>query len=113
MKELSDFLLASKTNTILEALPRVTHGDKPEPEKLPDEALMLSKEEIISRIDKEMIDRKQLILIGTGRFGIPNSRLQKLSREDLTRVLLSAIEHEQSIEILSDQARIGGEKRES
>ena len=113
LKELSDYLLASNASTVLNALPKADHGKEPEPEEFFDEASTLSKEEIISRLENDTTDRKQLVIIGAVRFGIPNSRLQKLSREDLTRALLSAIEHEQSIEILSDEAKIGGQKRES
>ncbi len=147
LRELADFLITSKANSVSDALsiirnsvtaepeipsdeatlwtrketakslsqalPNISSSAATEPELSSDEAALLTKEEILNRIGSEITSRKQLALIGSVRFGIHDSRLQKLNREDLIRALLSAIEHERSIEILSDQARIGGERRKS
>lgn len=110
---LSSFLIQSRAELITDALPKM-QSDKAKKTDLPEgDIASWTKEDVVSHIETPTTTRQQLISIGKARFGIPSSRLQKLSREEILRALFAVIEHEQSIEILSDQAKIGGENRNS
>jgi len=110
---LSNFLISSRAKSIADALPRM-QSDKAKKIDFPESDIASwTKEDVISHIENQTTTRQQLISIGKARFGIPSSRLQKLSREEIMRALFAVIGHEQSIEILSDQAKIGGENRNS
>lgn len=114
LQELGAFLTASKAKTVEEALTvaeRQAHLELPvEPQPLYQDIALT---EITSLLEREFITRDELIILGAKRFGIPESKLKQLSRETILKTIRSALEHEESIEILSDEASKGGQKRTS
>lgn len=115
LQEISDFLTPLGNKTIEQALT----GSKPETEK-PDEVALnkplsydISLKEISGLLENKDITRAELVQLGAKRFGIAESKLNKLSRESAVKTIRAALEHEQSIEILSNEASKGGQSRTS
>lgn len=81
--------------------------------KLPENLYLLSEqlvEEIINNVD---FQKSQLVVLGAQRFGIPRSKLDRLSKEEVIESIRSALNHERSIGVISQEARRSGEKRTS
>lgn len=67
------------------------------------DSLTLEKaREIIARSD---LRKSDLVIVGTERFGIAKSRLDRMPREEIIKTILSAIQHEESLMIISKEAR--------
>ena len=114
LTDLANFLLKSRDCSVKEALenPKVNKTSASyEIQSLSFDDL--SYDETIKIIVKESSTKEQLSTLGEIRFGISKSSLKKLSKEDLKRELLSALEHEKSIEIISEGARNDGANRRS
>jgi TPP-dependent 2-oxoacid decarboxylase len=114
LHELAMFLTASKAKTVDQAL----QGTEKQVElDLPVELETLDQDSTLAEIsmflERKEITMAQLVKLGKLRFGIPESKLKKLSREAVVKTIRSALEHEQSIEILSDEASKGGRNRTS
>ena len=58
--------------------------------------------EILARSDFTKTD---LITVGTVRFGIAKSRMIRVSREEIISMISSTIQHEESLAIISEEAR--------
>ncbi len=67
-------------------------------------------EEILNNSDYQKF---QLIELGAQRFGISRSKLERLNKEAVIESIRSALNHERSIEVISQEARRSGEKRSS
>jgi hypothetical protein len=114
LQELSTFLAASNAKTVelaLTGIQQQTEMDLPLEPRPHDQDISL--EEIPKLLERDNTTRAELVLLGGKRFGIPESKLKKLSREAVVKTIRAALEHEQSIEILSDEASKGGRNRTS
>jgi len=59
------------------------------------------------------LPKAQLIILGTDRFGIARSRMEKLPREEIVKLITAAAQHEESLSLISEEARKGGQTRSS
>lgn len=114
LEELASFLMNTKEQTVREA---ISHHQK-EIELSPDENptrdnAILTLSEVAEILGAPEVTRVTLIAVGSERFGIPTSKMTKLSKEDIVKAIRLALEHEQSIEILADEASRGGKSRTS
>lgn len=114
LTKVADYLIETKAGSIEEALAAPTQKALPQfnQEEEPDPSGW-THAEIHERLSDARTTKKTLVSIGHSRLGIPISRLQKMGRDELLRTLMAAVEHEESIEILSNQAELGGTKRTS
>ena len=113
LEELSAFLIESKAKSIGEALAATEHSFSDKLEVgIPDPATW-DITEIREYLKNEHMTKKALISIGFNRLGIPVSRMEKMGQVELLKTLTAAVDHEESIEILSNQAGSGGIKRTS
>ncbi len=114
LQELGAFLIASKAETVKQAL---TTTERKSDLELPVDPQQLDQDitisEIISLLERDNATKVDLVRLGENRFGIPESKLKKLSRESLIKTIRAALDHERSIKILSDEASKDGQKRTS
>ncbi|MGR9310712.1 hypothetical protein ACU8MX_14925 [Rhizobium leguminosarum] len=73
----------------------------------------LSLEDIRRYLNQSTVQKGELVTIGTERFGIAKSRLERLPREEVVAALRAALEHEESLNIISEEAKRGGHLRSS
>jgi hypothetical protein len=73
----------------------------------------LSKETVKELVSSTELTKGQLIQIGIERFGISRSRLQRENIENINEAIMSALDHEKSLEVISKSARQFGTSRES
>ena len=73
----------------------------------------LTSDQIRSRLAKKALTKQELVAVGDQRFGIPKAGLEKQSRDALIETITAALDHEESIKILSEQAKRGGRSRSS
>ena len=78
------------------------------PENLPDLPLAAVKELITQDFTKS-----HLIEIAHARFGIPKGGLGRKSKKKVIATIQSALDNEESLQIISEQARLSGTKRSS
>ena len=64
-------------------------------------------------LQDEEVSKPLLLILAVERLGMARSRLERMPREDIVRALEAAIQHEESLSIISEEARRGGEKRAS
>lgn len=57
--------------------------------------------------------KAQLMELGTRRFGIARARLTRLSRPRVVEIIRAAMDHERSLQVISEEARRGGVARSS
>jgi len=58
--------------------------------------------EILARPD---LTKSDLATVGSERFGIAKSRMDRIPREEIVKTITSAMEHEESLSIISEEAR--------
>ncbi|MBY3499339.1 MULTISPECIES: hypothetical protein [Rhizobiaceae] len=73
----------------------------------------LSLQDVKGYVDRSTTPKGELISIGVERFGIAKSRLDRLPREEVIAALRAALEHEESLNIISEEAKRGGQLRSS
>jgi septum formation topological specificity factor MinE len=73
----------------------------------------LELEQVKSLLDSADTSKAFLLILAVERLGMARSRLEKMPREEIVRVLQAAVQHEESLSIISEEARRGGEKRAS
>lgn len=57
---------------------------------------------LLSRAD---LTKSDLVMVGSERFGIAKSRMDRIPREEIVSAISSAIQHEESLSIISEEAR--------
>ncbi len=80
---------------------------------LPEDLESLKLDDMESIINDPNLTKSQLVALGTSRLGIAKSKLDRLSRREIIESINAAINHERSLNIISDQARRTGENRSS
>lgn len=80
-----------------------------------DEALLREMEAGAVRkfLADEAHTKADLIQLGGVRFGIARSRLQRMQRVEIIEVISAALKHEESLGIISSEAKRGGGDRSS
>ena len=78
---------------------------------LPPNLDSLSQPDIEKVLDDDRFTKSQIIEVGTRRFGIPKSKLARSCRQDAVESVRAALDHEKSLELISAEARRGGESR--
>jgi len=57
--------------------------------------------------------KEELVILGFERFGISKSKLERLSKKEITEGIWAALHHEESLSIISEEAQRGGKGRSS
>ena len=78
---------------------------------LPPNLDSLSQPDIEKVLDDDRFTKSQIIEVGTRRFGIPKSKLARSCKQDAVESVRAALDHEKSLELISAEARRGGESR--
>jgi hypothetical protein len=78
-----------------------------------DELRRLTDSEIRRFIEDESKTKNDLLLLAAERFSIPVSQFRRLKSSEIRQSILSALLHESSIEILSEEAKREGNARSS
>ena len=78
---------------------------------LPSNLESVGKEYIERILGDENYTKGQVAELGFKRFGISRSTLKQLRKEDAVRSVRSALEHERSLDVISQQARKSGKDR--
>lgn len=112
LTELASKLIAEKFSPVEKAAQKFMDHGGFEPEDDIDFSV-LSIDEVRNALTNEALTRGHLIILGTERFGIARSRLEKLSREEIVRIVSAANHHEESLGIISEEARRGGQSKSS
>ncbi|MEA3036493.1 MAG: hypothetical protein QOH04_2265 [Sphingomonadales bacterium] len=73
----------------------------------------LQLEQVKSLLDDPETSKTFLLILAVERLGMARSRLEKMPREEIVRALQAVVQHEESLTIISEEARRGGEKRAS
>lgn len=102
--EIAEILIAAKAAPASKALEGFTTQDKFNfEEELDFKTMPLEKvREIIARHD---LTKSDLEIVGSERFGIAKSRMKRVSRDEIVNMITSAIQHEESLDIISKEAQ--------
>ena len=102
--EISAVLIAGKASparTVLES--HLAQKNFEFEEDLDLSALPLDRvRDVLGRSD---LTKADLTIIGTERFGIAKSRMDRISRDEIIKVIMSAVQHEESLAIISEEAQ--------
>jgi len=114
LQELAMFLIDSKEHSVRKIFAPLSKQTALDVDQRPVKSYVaLSLLEVSELLSSTKITRTELVRLGFDRFGISGSKTIKLSKEAILSTIRSAMEHEQSIEILSDEAKRGGRSRRS
>ena len=114
LSEISDFLIEAKAVSVMEAITGCTPSEQMQLElEVATDPSAWDHDKILQQLSDTETPKKVLLSIGKDRLGMPTARLQKMGREELVKTLIAAVEHEESIEIISKEAMAGGAKRTS
>jgi len=73
----------------------------------------LTADQITSRLERFETSKSELIRIARERFSIASSRLNKMPRKLVIETILDALKHEQSLEIIENEAERDARLRSS
>ena len=107
LKDLEDVLLGGFV---------VERGQKNAPQakiQLPSNLKDLTIDEVNIILEYDGYTKTQLIELGVMRFGISHSKLASLNKSDVIESVRAALEHENSLGVISQEARRGGNERSS
>lgn len=71
----------------------------------------ISRADIENVLSNSRYNKKQLIELGVVRFGIPKSKLTGLKRTDVIESIHAALDHETSLDVISEEAQRRGTER--
>lgn len=80
---------------------------------LPGNLKTLSEQDVEKILKDESHTKLQLVELGVQRFGISQSRLMRLAKNEVFESVRAALNHEKSLGVISQEARRGGEERSS
>ena len=83
-------------------------GNKPE---LPTGLETVSQEAIEKILADENYTKQQVVELGVRRFGISKSKLNRLRKKDVQELVRASLEHEKTLDVISEEARKGGKSR--
>lgn len=100
---------------LVELLASLTAGEAPAQRKplveLPPDLTMLPESEVERVLDESRYLKSQLAELGFQRFGIPRSRLCRLTKRAAVEAIRGALEHERSLAAIGQQARMAAKRR--
>lgn len=104
LHEIADILIAAKAVPAPKALGEFTAQNKFDFEEEADfQAMSLEKvREVLERTD---LTKSDLATVGTERFGIAKSRMDRVPRDEIIKMISSALQHEESLAIISKEAQ--------
>ena len=70
----------------------------------------MSQEDVQAILDQEYFTKKQLVELGSERFGISRGKLIRLRKKDALESIRGALEHEKSLDVISIEARRAGKR---
>jgi len=95
----------------------VSRTRKPSPRDakatLPPDLRALSEQGVNGILEDRSYTKLQLVELGIQRFGISQSRLLRLTKDEVCESIRAALNHERSLGVISQEARRGGDKRSS
>lgn len=111
LKPYSNSPLADLADKVAKVRTSGTRNRKTRRTELPADLNSLSANSVERILASPRYTKLQVIEVGSQRFGISRSRLMRLGREQVIEAVRAALEHEQSIQVISEEARRQGEKR--
>ena len=79
--------------------------------ELPSDLASVALETVTGILGNSDVQKKQLIELAGRRFGIPGSRLSRVSREEAVAAIEAAVEHELSLAAIGRNAQLAGQRR--
>ncbi|WP_146756709.1 hypothetical protein [Brevundimonas vesicularis] len=79
-------------------------GSAPDERQPAFNATDFSRDQVFSFIHDEKTAKSDLILLAKQRFSIPSSRLNKMPRRQIVETIVEAMQHEQSLIIIAEEA---------
>ena len=73
----------------------------------------ISHSDIQNILEDENYSKSQLVELAVARFTIPPSQLSRLNRSSVLESIRIAVDHERSLDVISQEARRGGANRSS
>ena len=73
----------------------------------------LTLEEVKKLLSETVLTKTELIDLGAARFAIPRAGLQRQNRDQVSDAIWAAVQHEESIDIISREAQRGDQERSS
>lgn len=73
----------------------------------------LTIKEVKRLLSETAISKSKLIDLGAERFAIPRAGLKRINRDQVLDTVLAAVQHEESLDIISREAQRGGQDRSS
>ena len=101
MSELDEIIKQTKR-------PSSVRPSNPPKTPLPNNLESIGRDEIQRMLAEGDYSKLQIAQIGARRFGMSRSKLVRLRKQEAEREILAAIEHEKSLEVISQEARHGG-----
>ncbi|WP_404380489.1 hypothetical protein [Caenispirillum salinarum] len=109
LSDLAEALIKSGHVDPAHAIKGVRERNFPAP--APSDYTKLSRNAVHDLIRQGQPLKKELVELGAQRFGIARSRLARLPREEIIQAISSAADHEESLEVLSEEAKRSGAQR--
>ena len=107
----ADLSIAEFADLVRTTSDRSRNSPRKEKATLPPNLESLSGPEIEKILDDDEFTKSQIAEVGTARFGISRSSLKRSSRQDALESIRAALDHEKSLEFISEEARRSGENR--
>ena len=99
--------------TLTEAVADLDVSSKRRPSLDASRLKVLKLEEVKEILSDKAITKADLIDLGAERFAISRSRLMRLNKSQASEAIWSALRHEESLGIISQEAQRGGKERSS
>ena len=80
---------------------------------LPANINTISHSDIQNILEDENYTKNQLVELAVARFNIPPSQLNRLNRSGVLESIRTAVDHEKSLDVISQEAQRGGASRSS
>jgi hypothetical protein len=112
LMSLGKALMETKSPSLERVIHDIAHGEQGILREFPAFS-SLTLEDVRGYLDSPTTAKGELVIIGADRFGIARSRLEKLPREEVVNTLRAALQHEESLNIISEEAKRGGQLRSS
>ena len=78
---------------------------------LPIDLERISQPDLEKILDDDAYTKEQIIEVGVQRYGISRSKLQRLRKDDARESVRAAMDHEKSLDVISDEALKGAKAR--
>ena len=107
----ADLSVAEFAGLVRNISDRSKSSPKKEKAALPPNLDSLSQEDIEKILGDEALTKSQIIEVGTKRFGIPKSKLARSCKQEAVESIRAALDHERSLDFISEEARRSGGDR--